>query len=157
MTVRRALGLAVVLASVACTASGGEGNDEFAFTAMEVDAHDQVNAYRASLGLPPLELDPLLGDISREHSDGMAAGVVAFGHDGFEARAEEIAEAGAYAVGENVAFNGGFDDPVTIAVEGWIDSPPHHENIVGDFTHSGVGIAFADDDTVYFTHMFSAQ
>lgn len=145
-----------VVAFLLAGCTGGDGG-AFAFTAAETDVHDQVNAYREGLGLAPLELDPLLGELAREHSDGMARGAVAFGHDGFEARADAILEAGASAAGENVAYNGGFDDPNTEAVQGWIGSPDHEANMRGPFTHSGVGIAEGDDGTTWFTHLFSTK
>lgn len=134
-----------------------EGEEAFAFTADELEVHDQVNAYRESLGLPALEVDPFLGELARAHSDDMAAGRVPFGHEGFEDRATLILAEGATTAGENVAFNGGFADPNTEAVQGWIGSPPHEENMAGDFTHSGVGIVLDDDGMSWFTHLFSLR
>lgn len=129
----------------------------FDWTDMELDVHQQVNDYRASQGLPALQLDPLIGALSREHSDNMAAGVVGVGHAGFDARADLIIDDGADMVGENVAFNQGYNDPATIAVEGWIDSPPHHDNMVSTyFTHAGVGIA-ERDGAYYLTQMFARK
>ena len=83
----------------------------------------------------------------------MLAGDVPFSHDGFEERADIMVDAGFLGAGENVAVNSGFADPVGTAVEGWLDSPGHHENIVGDWTHAGVGIA-TDGEQFYFTQMF---
>ena len=137
------------------SAGADGGSDGFVFTDMELDVHDQLNAYRSSLGLEPLEADPFLGEIARGHSDDMlASGVLS--HDGFDARADEMIGDGALSAGENVAFNQGFEDPATTAVDGWIDSPDHHANIVGDFTHGGVGVA-VDDDIVYLTHLFALR
>jgi uncharacterized protein YkwD len=65
-------------------------------------------------------------------------------------------DAGFLGAGENVAVNSGFDDPVGTAVAGWLDSPGHHENIVGDWTHAGVGIA-TDGEQYYFTQLFAAE
>lgn len=129
----------------------------FDWTDMELDVHDQVNAYRATEGLPPLELDPFIGALSREHSDNMADGSVPIGHAGFDARGDLIIEDGADMVGENVAFNQGYNDPATIAVDGWLNSPPHYENIVNEyFTHAGVGIA-ERDGAYYMTQMFARK
>jgi uncharacterized protein YkwD len=140
-----------------CEALGGDGTEPFAFTDLELEVHEQVNDYREQQGLAPLELDAFVGELSRSHSDDMASGAVPFGHDGFDDRAALIVDDGARGVGENVAFNQGFDDPATVAVQGWIESPPHHENMVGNFTHAGVGIAETDDGIVYLTQMFSLR
>jgi len=164
-----ALALAVL---VGCdeAGSGGDGGsadtgiapqvtnaDGFAFSDIELDVHEEINAYRQSEGLPPFALDPFLGALSREHSDNMAAGVVPIGHDGFDARAELIIADGADMVGENVAFNQGYADPVEGAVEGWLASPPHHDNIVSAyFTHAGVGVT-ERNGAYYFTQMFSRR
>ena len=125
----------------------------FVFSTDESETHAQVDAYRAQQDLPPLEADELLGELARLHSEDMLAGRVPFSHDGFDERAGTMAEAGFLASGENVAVNAGFSDPVTTAVEGWLDSPGHHDNIVGDWTHTGVGIA-TDGDQYYFTQLF---
>ena len=58
-------------------------------------------------------------------------------------------------VGENVATNQGFPDPAETAVQGWLDSPPHRENIEGDFNLAGVGIAENADGLFYFTQIFA--
>ena len=129
--------------------------EAFEFTAIERDVHDQINAYRESLGLPPLEADPTIGEASRAHSQGMLDLVVGFGHDRFAGRIDTIGEVlDISSAGENVAYNIGYDDPATMAVQGWIDSPPHHENIVGTYGLAGVGIARGAEKTYYFTQIF---
>jgi uncharacterized protein YkwD len=84
----------------------------------------------------------------------MLAGTVALGHDGFDARADELAlDLPWLSVGENVATSTGFPEPVPVAVDGWVASPPHYENILGEWTHTGIGAANADT-TWYFTQIF---
>nr|HPK00770.1 CAP domain-containing protein [Candidatus Hydrogenedentota bacterium] len=57
--------------------------------------------------------------------------------------------------GENIAWNRGYANPVTVAVEGWMASPGHRANILRpEFALTGIGIAVAPDDAWYFTQVF---
>ena len=127
------------------------------FTDLEVATHDGINAHRAELGLPALQLHVAVGRPAREHSQDMASNVVPFSHEGFEVRADTIRVGlpEVQSVGENVATNKGFEDPVEVAIQGWLDSPGHRENIEGDWAFSGVGIAQSDDGSWYLTQMFA--
>lgn len=132
----------------------------FVFNAMELEVHDQINAYRVSQGLNELELDPVIGEVSRVHSQDMLRERVAFGHDGFDDRVVTIQlSIDAWELGENVAWNEGYEDPATTAVEGWIASPPHHENILADWNLTGIGCAGIGcrgepSGPLYFTQIF---
>jgi uncharacterized protein YkwD len=122
---------------------------------LEVAAHDQVNAYRQRQGLSPLELDERVSAIARRHSQDMASGEVPFSHDGVEDRYEAIDQLISYRqVAENVAYNFGHSDPVRQAVEGWIESPGHEQNMTGDYEISGMGIAVNAEGEYYFTQLF---
>jgi len=128
------------------------------FSSIELSVHQQVNAYRASKGLAALEMVPVMVTQARNHSANMAVGRTPFGHDGFEDRVEEIAKTVALAgAGENVAFNTGFDDPATEAVQGWLNSQGHRENIEGDFNVTGIGVERNADGTYYFTQIFGRR
>jgi uncharacterized protein YkwD len=48
----------------------------------------------------------------------------------------------------------GFADPVTQAVEGWIDSPGHHANIKGNFDLTGIGVVKNEQGEYYLTQLF---
>ncbi|NMG61087.1 CAP domain-containing protein [Geitlerinema sp. P-1104] len=123
--------------------------------ALEVAAHEQVNAYRQRQGLSPLELDERISAIARHHSQAMASGEVPFSHDGVEGRYEAIGDVIPYRqVAENVAYNFGYSDPVEQAVQGWIDSPGHEQNMSGDYDISGMGIAVNSEGEYYFTQLF---
>jgi uncharacterized protein YkwD len=134
--------------------------DPFVFNAMELEIHDQINAYRVSQGLQELELHEDIVEVCRGHSKDMLKGTVPFGHDGFEDRVTTIQlTIDAWESGENVAWNEGYDDPATTAVEGWIDSPPHHENILSSWNMTGIGCAGIGCDgepqgPLYFTQIF---
>ena len=122
----------------------------------EIDIHNRVNNYRLSLGLEVLEYNETIASFARSHSQDMANGVVPVGHANFEDRANAIISTiGAIGVGENVAYIFGYNNPNEVAVEGWIASPGHEENMRGDYTHSGVGIATDSEGGIYYTHMFA--
>lgn len=57
-------------------------------------------------------------------------------------------------VAENVAYNFGYSDPVEQAVEGWIESPGHEQNMSGNYEISGMGIAVNAEGEYYFTQLF---
>ncbi len=88
----------------------------------------------------------------------MAQSKVDFGHRGSKARAKKVGEfISASTIGENVARNRGYDDPVAIAVEGWMKSRGHRRNILGKYDVTGVGVAEANDGTLFFTQVFAAR
>jgi uncharacterized protein YkwD len=129
--------------------------DTAAFADLEQAVHEQVNAYRAEQGLPPLTLDERISQQSRLHSEAMASGQAPFSHDGFEQRVQTIARSLPYrTAAENVAYNQGFSDPVAQAVAGWIDSPGHRVNMEGNFDLTGIGVARNDAGEYYFTQVF---
>jgi uncharacterized protein YkwD len=86
----------------------------------------------------------------------MAHGVVPFGHDGFIDRFNLIRMAipSLSLMGENVALNRGFSNPGQKAVDSWLASPGHLDNIVGDYNLSGVGVAVNSKGEYYFTQIF---
>jgi len=128
-------------------------------TSDERRAFDLINVERRSRGLRPLILDGSLTRIARYHSETMARDGV-LGHvdrDGLDltGRAEVLGLRGWKALGENIAYNQGYPDPTAFAVERWMISEKHRENILnGMFTHAGIGIARAADGRVFFTQVF---
>ncbi len=123
---------------------------------LEKYTHKEINKYRQSVGLEILEWNDEVASVAREHSRQMSIGEVEFGHDGGDKRfAELIEKTGARGMGENVAYNFGYDDPVMTAVEGWLDSPGHKENIDGDFDYTGIGIVKNEKGYYYLTQLFA--
>lgn len=116
---------------------------------MENKVLNLINQQREEYGLEPLSLDSSVSQIAREHSENMASGQVAFGHDGFNQRASQI---GGRGVAENVAYNNS-QDPAQTAVSGWMNSTGHKENILGEYTETGIGIA-EKNGQYYFTQIF---
>jgi uncharacterized protein YkwD len=128
-------------------------------TSDERRAFDLINVERRSRGLRPLILDGSLTRIARYHSETMARDGVLdhVDRDGLDltGRAEVLGLRGWKALGENIAYNQGYADPTAFAVERWMISEKHRENILnGMFTHAGIGIARAADGRVFFTQVF---
>jgi uncharacterized protein YkwD len=118
-----------------------------------------INAERLRRGRSPLVLDGSLTRMARYHSENMARQDF-FNHvdrDGLDlsGRAQVLGVRGWKALGENIAYNQGYSDPTAFAVERWMTSNKHRENILnGEFTHAGLGIARTSDGRVFFTQVF---
>lgn len=134
----------------------GASSDENAqLNQMAQKVHQQVNQYRQSLGLAPLKLNPLISEQAKAHSSNMADQEVAFSHQGFEQRINALKGQIAYRrAAENVAYNQGYQDPVTNAVQGWIDSESHRRNMKGNYNLTGIGVAVNQAGEYYFTQIF---
>lgn len=125
------------------------------FNELKLSVHQQVNEYRASQNLPPLELDSRISQEAVKHSEAMANGQVKFSHDGSKQRFEMISAQISYQkIAENLAYNSGYADPGKKAVEGWIASDGHRRNMEGDFNLTGIGIAKNAKGEYYFTQIF---
>jgi uncharacterized protein YkwD len=131
--------------------AGASGDERRAF--------ELINRERQRRGLDPLEWDGGLVRLARYHSQNMARGgyLSHVDRDGLDlkARARAVGLQGWRALGENIAYNQGYDDPTAFAVERWLISEKHRENAMsGHYTHAAVGIARASDGTYYFTQVF---
>jgi uncharacterized protein YkwD len=120
---------------------------------LEKSVFEQINRYRASLGLPKLLLDEKISRLARIHSQNMANRKVPFSHQGFERRVSSIPLRFTSA-SENVAFNQGYNDPAKQAVIEWIESPGHLVNIKGYYNLTGIGVAINSEGEVYLTQIF---
>ena len=129
------------------------------FSDLELTVVRLVNAHRSQLHLQALVADSTLAGIARGHSIAMAEGRAPFGHDGFSDRAKEAERLYDFSeIAENVALNDyARSRTVAVAVEGWLRSSHHRENIEGRFDRTGVGIARAGDGTYYYTQIFIAR
>lgn len=131
----------------------------FVPTAMEKKALDLINKERQRHGYAPLSFDPEICLVARMYSEKMAAKnffshVDPSGND-VQGRARNFGVRNWRAIGENLAFNQGYDDPVAFAVERWMVSPSHRSNILlAMWTATGIGIAKSEDDSYYITQVF---
>ena len=114
-----------------------------------------INEYRELEDLSAFRLHDALVEIAREHSMDMALGILPLGHDGFDARTEDALdyfEHSAYQIAENVGMARG-EQASLIAVETWLESSGHRENIEGPYTYSGIG-SYEHNNIIYFTQIF---
>ena len=131
----------------------------FVATSDEQRAFDLINAQRVENGMKPLVWDEQVFHVARLHSESMAHEDF-FAHtntEGLDAasRARRAGLKGWNALGENISYNQGFDDPSAFAVERWMQSVKHRANILrAEFTHAGLGVARAADGRVFFTQVF---
>ena len=62
------------------------------------------------------------------------------------------------AIGENIAFNKGFEKPAEFAVERWMLSRTHRNNLLdGRWTDSGIGLCITEDGKYLFTQVFFVE
>jgi uncharacterized protein YkwD len=112
------------------------------------------NAKRATAGLGPLSLNPILETSAVEQALDMAERrkMSHRGNDG-SSPFDRIKRNGYsfVAAAENVAY--GFDD-VESVMTGWMKSPGHKRNILGNFSEIGVGRAIARDGASYWCVTF---
>jgi uncharacterized protein YkwD len=128
-------------------------------TDTEARTFELMNAERLASGLKSLEWNEQLVSLARMHSQSMAAGKF-FSHKGADGgyvddRAAKLGIFNWLAIGENIAFMKGYNDPATMAVEKWMQSTSHKKNILnGHWRESAIGVAVADDGSIYLTQVF---
>jgi uncharacterized protein YkwD len=128
---------------------------------LERRAFDLMNAQRRTRGQQPLVWDAELSRLARQHSEGMARSDF-FNHSTpngmtLRDRARSQGIRGWSAIGENIAYNKGYDDPAGFVVERWMISSKHRDNLLnGSWTRSAIGVAVANDGRVFFTQVFLA-
>lgn len=125
----------------------------------EHTAFDIVNKMRADNGLKPLVWSDAVESIARAHSADMAQ-LDYFSHRSpsgkmVSDRADDAHLGGWRAIGENIAFNRGYSDPIAKAVDLWLNSPSHKRNMLSDtWRESAIGVAIGEDGSYYFTQVF---
>ena len=129
---------------------------------IEHNAFAATNAIRLRHGLQPLVWDPALFRLARNNSENMAK-LGYFSHitpDGQRLR-DRIKSVGIQhfsVLGENIAYNLGYDDPGGFAVERWMVSEGHRANILSsEFRTMAIGAFVAPDGGVYLTQVFIAR
>lgn len=117
-----------------------------------------ANRERARAGLSPLVASPALGRAARLHARNMARWRF-FDHDDPlgrdpSARLALFDTTGVFAgAGENIA--GGYRS-VAATCDGWMRSPGHRDNILGDYTHVGGGYARGGGFGRYYVQVFAS-
>jgi len=121
-------------------------------------AFDMLNQKRAENGEKPLAWNESLAAVARQHSQDMADNKY-FSHRGLDdSMVGDRAERGNVkwrAIGENIAYNRGYKDPIERAVQLWMESTGHRQNLLDDhWKESAVGIAVTPTGEFYFTQVF---
>ncbi|RKP07394.1 CAP domain-containing protein [Thamnocephalis sphaerospora] len=114
-----------------------------------------INKERQKQGLPPLGLDDSLGKAAQIHSQAQAdARTMSHQLPGEPNFSQRIKAQSGYKswkrTGENVAFGQKTEEE---AMNWWMNSPVHRDNIMGDFTHVGAGMEIGGG-TEYWTQNF---
>jgi uncharacterized protein YkwD len=139
----------------ACARAASRADSSAAGANMDEQILYYTNKFRESKGKQPLKLDALISQQARRHSRDMANGSTGFGHEGFEERVANVSKkmGRVAAAAENVAY-GTLD--AEAVVNGWIKSPGHRKNLLGDYTLIGIGTADKGRIT-FFTQVFIKQ
>ena len=126
---------------------------------IERRAFEQTNLMRVKNGLAPLTWDGDICRMARIHSESMSRQGY-FSHvtpEGLRLRerAREVGIVSYVVLGENIAYNQGYDDPGAFAVERWMASEKHRANILSpEFRAMAIGSFVAPDGSVYLTQTF---
>ncbi|MFA6058474.1 MAG: CAP domain-containing protein [Taibaiella sp.] len=122
-------------------------------SSMEREILRYTNEFRQSKGKSILIMENTINAQAEKHSMNMARGKTSFGHQGFKDRVNAIKSKAGFisAAAENVAYGNMSAKEV---VQGWINSPTHRKNLLGDFTHIGIGVAGNKNGRLYFTQLF---
>lgn len=112
---------------------------------------DLINDYRISVGLNRLDKINHISHVCHEHTEYMIKSNKV-GHDHFCERQMHLHDVlGALKVGENIAFN--YNTPQS-ALNAWLKSNYHKENIEGDYTAFGICIDENEQGQKYYTNIF---
>lgn len=115
---------------------------------------DLANAARALEGLPPLAWDEQAAAAAQRHSGDMKEQdffehVNPRGETPFDRLAQEGVQY--FSAAENIAAG---QVSAIFAHQGWMNSPDHRQNILGDFERMGSGVEFGGTHQVYYTQKF---
>lgn len=116
----------------------------------EVTMFNLTNDYRASKGLDKLHLSRSLTESSQAKADRLCQ-TGEWSHDAGGHFTGDIDRAGYIGrkVGENLSK--GYDT-TEASFTGLVNSPAHHDNIVANYSHIGIGFSQCDDKNYYAIH-----
>ena len=133
---------------------------------------NKTNAIRSAQGLEDLLQDDEMDALASLHSENMIT-YDFFDHVDHEGkspseRADDLDFVWS-SIAENIGYVPWFENVIgcgdtrsaeaiaECVVEGWRNSPGHYTNMIGDFDELGVGVAFTQDSTAYFTQVFRTR
>lgn len=124
---------------------------------MEARIQTKINQIREQYNLEPLRYNDQLAQVARQYSQQMSAQNF-FSHTSpnGDTPATRVQSGGiTYTlVGENLFKCTNVPEPVPAAVQGWMDSPGHRENILrSEYRETGIGV-WQEGNTYYMTQLF---
>ncbi len=124
---------------------------------MEAQVEQQINTIRLARSLKPLRNNDKLARVARSYSRQMAQQNF-FGHTSpaGETMVQRVQAAGIFyfVIGENLFKCTNVPQPVKAAVQGWMESPGHRDNLLGsEYRETGIGV-WRQGNTYYFTQLF---
>ena len=125
----------------------------------ERELFTQLNAVRVKNGLHELVWNDDVASVARMHSNNMAEQNF-FSHRGTDGsmvddRADKVGLGDWRLIGENIAYVRGFEDPGPVAIEKWLESEAHRQNLLRpNWEYSAVGVAITSDGVYYVTQVF---
>jgi uncharacterized protein YkwD len=126
-----------------------QSSSNMTIESLELSVYHQINQYRQSQNLPPLTIDPIFSARARMHSQKMAkTGQISHIIDSATQQRNYPTAA------DNVASSRDYPNPDVLAVQDWISSPAHHQNAVGHYNLTGIGVAKNAQGEYYFTQIF---
>jgi uncharacterized protein YkwD len=126
-----------------------QSGSSMTIAALERSIHNQIDRYRQSLKLPPLRIDPTVSAQARAHSQEMAqSGTLSHTMDSVDTQRKYPTAA------ENIASTPDYPHPDRIAVQDWISSQAHQQNILGNYNLTGIGVAKNAQGEYFFTQIF---
>lgn len=142
--------------------AGSDAKPTSTIAAVQQAIVEQTNDFRKSNQLEDVQRDKQLMQAAKDFAEFMAR-TGKYGHRANDMTPAQRAEAAGYdycVVRENIASRTNTGDVTAdslteVFVQGWVDSPPHRENLLADYvTHTGVALATTDDVTYYAVQMF---
>ncbi|UBF25690.1 CAP domain-containing protein [Kovacikia minuta CCNUW1] len=124
---------------------------------MESEVRQRINTIRQRQGLTALRYNDRLAQVARSYSRRMAEqNFFAHVSPQGDTLSDRVGAARIFyfTVGENLFTSTNIPQPTPAAVEGWMKSPGHRENILyPEFRETGVGV-WKRGNTYYFTQLF---
>ncbi len=128
--------------------------DYVAYSEMELEILNAVNAHRISIGLSELKRVDGITFLASDHNTYMIE-QKKVSHDNFQKRYFALVnDIGAKAVSENVGYGYRTGEAV---VNAWLNSEGHRKNIEGDYSHFGISVEQDENGKNYFTNIFARR
>lgn len=129
-------------------------------SADEREIFNLVNKQRRKKGLADLQWSGDLERLARSYSRKMADGKFFSHHerngDSIVQRAGAMRIKGWRKIGENLFYSEPYEKLNKFAVEKWMESPAHRQNILDRaYNTTGIGIAKSNNGTIYITQIFT--